>query len=582
MRPAATGPRPSPFLFFHSSFLSCALVSGLPLLGFLLAAPPAARAQGQDPIRIQCDLHCDPISNPLPLAQKRATYQLWVSNLDWVLDQTDPLGVPVSFLSGGQFMEFVADEGSGGPGALLLQRIYASGQQIAAHSHAEYRNAPFDWPSFPQGATLQQSQQSWADDLQWVDQAILTAFAGSPPEPLALIHGVKGAHLPTSEPDYHTLMQTFGIPVRQPGPEEGFYALFGHHVWNPYRPSPANALAEDLTASFVQVTAGPVIGKAGTHGPTWQDMRAPAVKRQFLQLYVNWRHRDRLGLPRKTWCWGWAGHASDFGPGSPSRTDLQDVLAWLDAHFAGRVEPTGSTAMVWDTHRGTGAAYRAWEAAHPGVSSFSYAPAGISWAAYPYLRAVAEEMDGFDWKADLALGPGVEAYLLSKGPLDAVLLWRASGTSVEDLSALVGPAARIVGLETGLWAGTDPSAVTIGQEPLLVTEDVLRTRVIGPPKLGGVVSIELQGPPAVPADLFWALAPGAVSFPHIGVLLLAPPFGLLAAGTTDGAGVFAVPLPIPNLPALTGVTLFFQGAAIVFQGASVKLSIDAPAMTIVP
>ena len=76
-----------------------------------------------------------------------------------------------------------------------------------------------------------------------------------------------------------------------------------------------NRLPWDLSAPFVQPTQGPVIGKAAIHHGVFQDMTASAVKRQFLQLYVNWRHRDRTGAPGKIWCWGWAGHAHDFDPG---------------------------------------------------------------------------------------------------------------------------------------------------------------------------------------------------------------------------------------------------------------------------
>ena len=95
----------------------------------------------------------------------------------------------------------------------------------------------------------------------------------------------------------------------------------------------------------------------------------------------------------------------------------------------------------------------------------------MDWDEYPWLRPVAEELAGLKWVADLDLGPGVEAYHVSDGTDDAVLAWRDSGTSVVDLSGLVGPAVRVVGMETGtLYAENNPAAVEVLVEPVLATE----------------------------------------------------------------------------------------------------------------
>ena len=80
---------------------------------------------------------------------------------------------------------------------------------------------------------------------------------------------------------------------------------------------------------------------------------------------------------------------------------------------------------------------------------FSFDSLAVDWDEYPWLRPVAEELAGLKWVVDLDLGPGVEAYHLSDGTDDAVLAWRESGTSVVDLSGLVGPAVRVVGMESG-------------------------------------------------------------------------------------------------------------------------------------
>lgn len=555
----------------------------LALVLALATSAPQVQGQGQEPIRIVFDMHSDPVPNGIPFAQKLSLMQTRCGYMNWVMDFTEPLGMKIAHLSTGQFMELVVFEGPGGTGAQTLQRIWQNGGQIGSHSHSEYRAGAFDWPNLPSGATLAQSAQSWTDNVTWVDNAILTAFNGAPPEALSAINCAKGSHLPSNEPDYHALMQQFGFTVRQGGPEEDYFAWYGHHIWNPFRPSAANYMDEDLSAPFVQSTQGSVIGVAGIHHGIYQDMTGPAVKRQFLQLYLNWRSRDRHGLPARVWSWGWGSHGEDFYPGSPSRAGLVDAASWIHAHFAGRIEPTGSQVLAYDTHRGVRDAYLAWEAANPGVKSFGGHSLAVDWNEYPYLRAVCEEMKDFVWSADLSLGAGVESYLLSKGPLQAVILWRSSGTSAVDLSAIVGPDVRVVDLETGERIGLDASAVVAGESPVIVTEDVSRMSLLGMPILGSSVGVRITGPPQSPAVIFVSGAGFDQSLPHYGRILIDPAhaaFGILGSGVVGGQAQFTLPVAIPSDPLWIGVTAHVQGAVVLFGGASARLADNALAVTI--
>lgn len=548
-------------------------------LALLLTADIPAQTQG--PIRFVLDCHCDPTNNAAPVSVKQNLYNTWITNLNWFLDQCDTYGAQVSFLSVGWWMEFVVAGGNAGPGAAVLRRIYDHGGQIGTHQHSEYRAGANNWPNLPPNASFAQIQSSWSDHIGMVNSAIDTAYAGSPPEALSVINNVRGSHVPNNEPDYHAMMQFFGITVRQGGPEEDYSFWYGHHIWNPYRPSPLNYMDEDLTAPFVVTTQGSTIGLAGAHHGIYQDMTVPQAKRQFLQLYLNWRYRDRFGLPERVWTWGWGGHPSDYDPADPSRPALVDMLAWINLHFRDRIEPTGSDVLAYSTQRAAAAEYVAWEAAHPGVENFGGHALAVDWAGYPYLRAVAEEMNGFGWVADLAAGAGVEAYQLRKGAADAVVLWRASGTSTVDLSAVVGPFVRVVGLESGLLLGADPSAVTVGQEPLLVTEEVERVVVTGVPALGSTITVRLNGTPGTPGQLWVGLGTSVATYPHLGTLLLdlAQPFALVAQGPIPAGGLPFV-FTVPNDPAWLGVTGYFQGLVTFMENASARLSIDAPSVTI--
>ena len=432
---------------------------------------PSPGLAGQLPVYMTFDVHVDPVGNGLPFVGKQAVYQERTDNITWVLDQTESLDIPISFLSSGWYMEMLVDEGSSSEGAAVVRQLYDRGGQIGSHSHSEYRAGSFNWPSLTGSPDLSDSRTSWQDNIDWVNLGIETAFGGSPPRPVEEINNIKGAHLPKTEADYHTLMEEFGFRVREPGPEEDYYGYYGHHIWNPYRPATENTMAEDLSAPFVQVVSGPVIGKAGIHHGTLQDMTAESVKRQFLQLYVNWRHADRTDAPEKIWAWGWGAHAHDFSPGSDSRTDLLDVLGWLEEHFLDRVESTGSQAMLFATQVQTGEAYETWEADHPGESSFSFESLTVDWDEYPYLAPVATAMRDYLWEADLDLGSDVDAFQLDKSGEDAVVLWRESGLSSVDLSGVFSTTVDVLGLETGEVYGMQVNAanVFVSDEPLFVS-----------------------------------------------------------------------------------------------------------------
>jgi hypothetical protein len=538
----------------------------------------AAHAGGQPPIHLVFDMHADPIPQ-VPYAQKADYYSMQLENGNWVLDQTEPLGVPISFLASGEFAEFVVQGGPAGPGADFLRRIHAAGEQIGSHSHREYRRSAFDWPSYPDTAGYAESMQSWQDDIDWVNAAIETALGSPPPKPLDEINAVKGAHLPTDESEYHDLMREFGIEVRQGGAEEDYYGIYGHHIMNPFRPSVDNYMGEDLSSPFVVVPQGAVIGKATQHHGIWQDMTAPGVKRLFIQTYLNWRYRDRHGLGEKVWCFGWGSHNKDYDPGSDSRADMVEMIHWLDDNFVGRADATGSVIARWSTQAGTAADYFAWEAAHPGESSFDSNGSHLDWDDYPYLRAVCTELRGARHVADLDLGPGVTAWRLARGPESIVVAFRDAGPAAIDLSMLVGTPCRVVGAETGLLLGTEPGAVVVGPEPVIVTEAAPTIEMSGSPVIGGTVTLTVQGRPGEQASVYLSQAPDSVDVPYLGRILIDRDAGLLLLGggpLSDGR--FALEVAIPDNPALVGRTFHIQGLEMRDDG--MTLTVNALAVTI--
>ena len=445
-----------------------------PLVAFSSLTITLATFAQQSSILVTFDLHVDPVNNGFPEEGKAAVFQTRTEWMEWVLDQTESHSIPLSFLSSGWYMERVVNGGPLGNGAVLVRRMYATGGQIGSHHHNEFRRGDFDWPNAASDVPFSLVHTQWKDNIEWVNAGIKTAFWGTPPVAVEDINRVKGAHAPNDEIKYHQLMNEFGFDVREPGPEEDYYGYFGHHIWHPYRPSVSNHLAEDLNTSFVQIPAGPIIGHQSVHHGTMQDMRAAAMKRQFLQIYLNWRNANRTGSDPKVWTWGWASHANDFDPTATSREDLLEVLSWMASHFRNRREPDGSLIMQYATHLDVADAYLNWETANPEVSSFSFdSLIEEDWTTYPWLRAVAEEMRNYLWESDLTI-PGVEAFQLDRDGSDAVLLWSNATTVVNvDLTTIFTERVRVVGLDSGLTlsggVGTPANQILVANEPLWIT-----------------------------------------------------------------------------------------------------------------
>ncbi|MDP6761647.1 MAG: hypothetical protein QF860_02130 [Planctomycetota bacterium] len=454
----------------------------LPLLLSLALGPPAVAQfdrpsppggpTGQGPIHMVFDYHVDPWDNDLSPAEKWSTYHAWIDNTEWVLDLTESYGVPLGFNASGPFLEMVSLDpaGGGGRGAALLRRIYAGGRQLGSHCHTERKEGPLDWPPYGFGADLAESRRTWQDAIDALHAAILTAFAGAPPEPLSVIADLKEYHVPTDDFRAHKLFREFDMRTRAGKGQGEFLNWYGHHVWWPHRPTPGDALVGDPTAFPTAVAGGRVIGLAPDEN-MGQDMTIPNAKRLFLQLYVNWRWADRSGREEAVWNWGFACKPNYADPSDASRPALEEFLAWLDLHFADAVEPTGSAVMTWSTHRDVVEAFEAWELRHPADAAFSHPATGVDWSQYPFLRPVAEELVAFSWAADLDLGGGVTAFGLERAGTDAVLCWRAEGASTVDVSGLLGPSVRAVDLESGSESDPDPGAVPVGTAALLVIED---------------------------------------------------------------------------------------------------------------
>jgi hypothetical protein len=130
--------------------------------------------------------------------------------------------------------------------------------------------------------------------------------------------------------------------------------------------------------------------------------------------------------------------------------------------------------MQFESLYGVADAYEAWEVAHPGTSSFSFVSQSVNWQEYPCLRPVCEELFGAACVDKPDVGAGVEAWHFRRtNDTEVVVLWRDSGTSTVDVSSIIQSAGyRVRASESGALQADASTAVVVGAEAIIVTEDV--------------------------------------------------------------------------------------------------------------
>lgn len=540
-----------------TSLRAAALFGLAPVL--LLTATSRLNAQSEPPIRIVIDIHMDPMY-AYPASIRPQVYQRWMGDTDSLLDIIEPQGAQISFLSCGEFMEYVVDEGASGAGAQFLQRIYSLGGQIGSHSHSERQTGPHQWIATPNSATQQQQAQVWTDNIRWVDQAIQLSLGTPLPAPLREINTVRGSHVPKLEPSYHALMQTHGFLVREGGPEEDFYGLFTHYLYHPYRPSASNVIDEDLNAPFVAVPQGAVIGRVGSHKGVYQDNSIEASKAMFLAELINWRHAERTGQPDKVWVFGHGSHGSDLPQGSATRLAWIELVRWMNAKFIGKTTAGGSTIASYDTQQGVADAYFTWEQQNPGASSHSYPSNVTNWALYPYLRTVAEELAGAKLTDEPTLAAGLETYVFDRAGTPVVALWSDTASGTVDLSAYFTGPVHMRNAETGAFLGSNPSQVPYGAAAVLVAPGSPYVGTSGTPKIGQTMALEMQGRPGNTGAFLLGTAPANIVLPGMGTLLvdLAATHVVITGVPLDQEGAGRVRIQVPNNPNLSGARLYAQ------------------------
>lgn len=339
---------------------------------------------GALPIMVLIDVHADPMVGP-PLIQQQ-TYHDWRDATNRALDEAEPRGAKISFLSTGQFMEWVLeDPDQGNP---LMQRLYASGGQIGTHSHNKIRYGAHDWRELPFDVGLVELRQMWLDHVGAVNAVITAALGISDAAGLQAVNSNRGSHIPGDAAVRIPMMEELGFTIHEQGPEQVFYEYFNHYVMNPYRPSKDGILIHDPAGPVVLSPAGWTPGLNGLHLNIRQDSRVQAKQARFLLELLNWLNDAQAGGTERLWTYGWGSHCEDYMPDTITSDAFIDIMDWLSEHFIGK-PVGGQVAATFASVPEARDAYYAWETAHPGETSFSYSASKTVWDLYPYLRPAA-------------------------------------------------------------------------------------------------------------------------------------------------------------------------------------------------
>jgi len=493
---------------------------GVRLEGPLLRVPSkfAGNVPKQPRIAVVFNTHLDPVGAP-NLEARRAELERRRENMLWlqgVVEAIDPAKRPKLNIqmTGGHAEFFLKDE----RGFQMIRRFYEQGHSIGTHFHRNtYLGSYLDWGELrptqplrkpelapdeiltpgimvllggrPEPNTMDEERRLWKDNFRFTEPLIAKVTGLTDKEAIRRINNHGEFHLPRSMAWKDILFKEFGITVQTGGRNELFLMIFDHDVHNAWRPDAKDALGEDVNnRAYVCVPQVAVPGNIKPHQDVMQDLSVPAMKRRFLQILMERSEHERLGLPPKTWTFGWTVHDFDIypadatrGPNRSQRKNVQELVAWINDNFVPDV-------AYWDTPNGVANSFYELEARQPGVPQFHYASRKRDWDAYPYrMKGAARALIGSHFVRALKDWSGIQAFELERVKPDSewytdpnnevkvkgatsrlVLAWSDAGSRTIDVSRFAAGNVKVIRGTSGEISTAKAAAVPVGTEPVIV------------------------------------------------------------------------------------------------------------------
>ena len=417
---------------------------------------------------------------------KRRRYRHHRDEIMWLAEETERVGARMSYQLNGEYARdarvLMASGTSDDTGHLhdLIDR----GHTMSAHFHPYVLSGNDEfWKDIgSRTMTTTLMDQLWASHLDAIKATL--GFG---------VVRVDAAHnRDTDELAAHflALVNKYGLQIENVG-ESFTKTHWVQRPWNVFRRDLKTELMEDFHGRMVTVHSYPQVGRAIPKGRHVVITTVPQLKRRFIDIYLQWLYAQATGQTPRIWTFGIMTHPDS---NAQYRDDMLEMLEWL-AQMTDLESPFGGPVAEFITDTMLLERYRTWEAAHPGVSSFSFDleayKAGED-VLYPYdLEGMVlathdsefvEIMD--DW-ADY----GVMAIKLvhrhversaprpngtvrtTTGDLEEALylLWKESDPVVIDMSDEVGPSLFGCDGVTGDVETLDSSAVTVTSVPQVVS-----------------------------------------------------------------------------------------------------------------
>lgn len=477
-----------------------------------------AAQNAENPIYVTFVIHFDPL--PAPGGQvSKPGYERERDNLAWLADYFDqierekgPDFVPKLTLEiAGDHAEYYSEDPVG---LTLLKRLYAKGHQLGVHFHSNYKTGLHFWPDARPQDTPQIRQRVTADHIKEVD-ALVAKIIGT--SDLTAIR--KANHTITGHFLDEGLAQRMGFDLLTGGRNEALNLFFDHDVYNPWRPATtlgpsAWPLAEDLRSPWLLVPQAPVLGAIGEHAPLpagvppeytqgmrsmiWQDLSIPAMKRKFWHLYLEWQLRQKNPNPtdQRVWVFGWHEHTFElsgddgvYGNMRALRDEVRAYVTWLNENFMNKRTADGKLIAKYAITEEVAQAFRAWEATHPGQSSFNYPVRVRDWNVYPYqLKGLTRELVYAHYETEITTfrDRGVNVHkllktdgrnwryqasrIVSTGPIWPIyLLWSESGEKTIDFSSVVTGTLKCASGLGGAETAQSTASLRVTEEPIICT-----------------------------------------------------------------------------------------------------------------
>jgi hypothetical protein len=415
----------------------------------------------EPPINVFMVMHIDPNVNRQTNTFEVTPrfYQETHDEIDWLMEEAVRHNMQLTFLYNGWYPKWALEHGNTGQ----FRELVDAGHEIGSHAHRiTYDPARDLWvgrvdeldkygrPNYDVALT----HQCWDDADRFVDQVVAEIGARDQNQSMCAV--------PLKCSDEGQLMEEFGFIIAPGGRSEKSTTYFGHLAWNPWRTAandaPGHELEEDLSSNYVYLDHLAQIGKEEAHG---MDLTVPQLQRRFLMLYAEWLARERTGAEDKVWTFGFVNHPNY---GEMYNDDIQEFLSWLDEHFIGKTSPHGNVIARYASVGEIAAEYEAWEAEHPGTSSFSY----VRDDPYPYTYALMPIMlEGVPYVGDVDLAEGITCFHLSKDGEPIYMTWSDMGDRTVDFSAHLSGRVRTTNA-LGEENPQDASALPLTEEPLFV------------------------------------------------------------------------------------------------------------------